>query len=311
MSKEAQPLFRRGDETHRGHVARFAAAFFPFGRRTQGERSWAPGQLRSLIEGRPRTRPRLGLWNFFLPHSEIGRGLTNISTMPTGLPPSFGKQAARIGVAQLLGAGTQATWEVHREKSANPEQTGEVLKAAAQRRDSLGPIAMTRPNVRFVGRQNVATRAEFDGGTAWSFNGEQTHLGRRRIHAQIIDWHGQDSPDASTQFQQSQDPGDDRTRPAWKILGDRVRVLNSHAPPTSATTTRRAEHAPSSSTIVPGLTQGETSCWAEAGGFEISQVRLRTGPHPSLHGLDGARPRVRASNLMVKRGSTATDSART
>src|SRR4029453_17104823 len=71
MSKEAQPLFDAVMKHIEENVAPISDEFFRLGEGRKENWSWAPGQL-ELLEGAKNKAKASGLWNFFLPHSEIG-----------------------------------------------------------------------------------------------------------------------------------------------------------------------------------------------------------------------------------------------
>ncbi len=73
MSKEAQPLFDAVKKHIEENVAPIAEEFYRLGEGRADRWSWAPGQL-ELLQTRQGQGQGSGLWNFFLPTSEIGRG---------------------------------------------------------------------------------------------------------------------------------------------------------------------------------------------------------------------------------------------
>jgi acyl-CoA dehydrogenase len=77
MSKESQPLFDAVKKHIDENVAPITEEFFKLGEGRKDRWSWAPGQLELLEKAKDKAK-KSGLWNFFLPHSEIGRGLTNL-----------------------------------------------------------------------------------------------------------------------------------------------------------------------------------------------------------------------------------------
>ena len=77
MSKEARPLFDAVKRHIEGNVAPIAEEFHRLGEGRAERWSWAPGQLELLQTAKDKAKAS-GLWNFFLPTSEIGRGLTNL-----------------------------------------------------------------------------------------------------------------------------------------------------------------------------------------------------------------------------------------
>ncbi|MFM9971965.1 MAG: hypothetical protein ACKVQK_26595, partial [Burkholderiales bacterium] len=77
MSDEAQPLFNAVKKHIAENVAPIEAEFHRLGQGRKDRWSWAPGQL-ELLETAKNKAKAAGLWNFFLPHAEVGRGLTNL-----------------------------------------------------------------------------------------------------------------------------------------------------------------------------------------------------------------------------------------
>jgi hypothetical protein len=139
MSKEAQPLFDAVKKHIEENVAPMSDEFFRLGEGRKDAWSWAPGQL-ELLEVAKNKAKASGLWNFFLPHSEIGRGLTNLD---------YAYIAAELG-KQPLRARHRQHGSAREGRHARAE--GEVAEAAAQRRDPLG-LRHDRAERRLVGRQ--------------------------------------------------------------------------------------------------------------------------------------------------------------
>ena len=77
MSAESQPLFDAVKRHIAQNVEPIAEEFYRLGEGRTDRWSWAPGQL-ELLETAKNKAKASGLWNFFLPESEIGRGLTNL-----------------------------------------------------------------------------------------------------------------------------------------------------------------------------------------------------------------------------------------
>ena len=147
MSKEAQPLFDAVKKHIEENVAPITEEFFRLGEGRKERWSWAPGQL-ELLEGAKDKAKATGLWNFFLPDAEIGRG-------PDQPRLRLHRRRARqepagVGVAQLLGARHRQHGGARAGRHARAE--GAVAEAAAQRRDPLG-LRHDRAGRRLVGRQ--------------------------------------------------------------------------------------------------------------------------------------------------------------
>ena len=77
MSDKVRPLYEAVKVFIRDEVDPITAEFYRLGEGRANRWSWAPGQL-ELLDGAKRKAKAQGLWNFFLPTSEIGRGLTNL-----------------------------------------------------------------------------------------------------------------------------------------------------------------------------------------------------------------------------------------
>ena len=76
MSEEARPLYDRVVRFLEDVVAPMQEEFHRLGEGRADRWSYAPGQLEAL-EGAKNKAKEAGLWNFFLPNSEVG-GLSNL-----------------------------------------------------------------------------------------------------------------------------------------------------------------------------------------------------------------------------------------
>ena len=188
MSKEAQPLFDAVKAHIDENVAPITEEFFRLGEGRKDRWSWAPGQL-ELLEGAKNKAKASGLWNFFLPHSEIGRGLTNLD---------YAYIAAELGKYQLASeslncsAPDTGNMEVL-EKVGTPEQKEKWLKPLLNG-EIRSAYAMTEPRRRLVGCQehrHARRTGRRRVGAQWR---EVLHLWRRRPALQDHDRHVQDQP---------------------------------------------------------------------------------------------------------------------
>jgi acyl-CoA dehydrogenase len=286
MSKEAQPLFDAVMKHIEENVAPISEKFFTLGEGRKDNWSWAPGQL-ELLEGAKNKAKKSGLWNFFLPGSEIGRGLTNLDY--AYIAAELGKQPL---ASESLNCSAPDTGNMEvLEKVGTPEQKEKWLKPLLNG-EIRSAYAMTEPNVASSDAKNVATRAELDG-DEWVINGEKFYIsGAGDPRCKIMITMVKTSPDASPQFQQSQIlvPID---TPGVKILGPMCVFGHDHAP-------RGHMHIKFENVRVPK----ENILLGEGRGFEISQVRL--GPGRIHHCMRSIGAAEKALDLMVKRGSTRT-----
>ena len=286
MSKEAQPLFDAVKKHIEENVAPMSDEFFRLGEGRKDAWSWAPGQL-ELLEVAKNKAKASGLWNFFLPHSEIGRGLTNLDY--AYIAAELGKQPL---ASESLNCSAPDTGNMEvLERVGTKEQKEKWLKPLLAG-DIRSAYAMTEPNVASSDAKNVATRAELDGDD-WVINGEKYYIsGAGDPRCKIMITMVKTSPDASPQFQQSQIlvPID---TPGVKILGPMCVFGHDHAP-------RGHMHLKFENVRVPK----ENILLGEGRGFEISQVRL--GPGRIHHCMRSIGAAEKALDLMVKRGATRT-----
>ncbi|MEA2801540.1 MAG: acyl-CoA dehydrogenase [Rhodospirillaceae bacterium] len=284
MSKEAQPLFDAVKKHIEDNVAPIADEFFRLGEGRKDPWSWAPGQL-ELLEVAKNKAKASGLWNFFLPTSEIGRGLTNLDY--AYIAAELGKQPL---ASESLNCSAPDTGNMEvLEKVGTPEQKEKWLKPLLNG-EIRSAFAMTEPNVASSDAKNIGTRAELDGDD-WVINGEKYYIsGAGDPRCKIMICMVKTSPDASPQFQQSQIlvPID---TPGVKILGPMHVFGHDHAP-------RGHMHIKFENARVPK----ENILLGEGRGFEISQVRL--GPGRIHHCMRSIGAAEKALDLMVKRGST-------
>src|SRR6267154_6073632 len=284
MSKEAQPLFDAVMKHIEDNVAPISDEFFRLGEGRKENWSWAPGQL-ELLEGAKNKAKASGLWNFFLPHSEIGRGLTNLD---------YAYIAAELGkyplASESLNCSAPDTGNMEvLEKVGTPEQKEKWLKPLLNG-EIRSAYAMTEPNVASSDAKNVATRAELDG-DQWVINGEKYYIsGAGDPRCKIMIVMVKTNPDAAPSKQQSQIlvPKD---TPGVEIIEPMQVFGHDHAP-------RGHMHLRFNNVRVPK----DNMLLGEGRGFEISQVRL--GPGRIHHCMRTIGKAEKALDLMVSRGLT-------
>ncbi len=284
MSDSAKPLMEAVKRHIAENVEPITEEFFRLGEGRADRWSWAPGQLELLETAKDKAKAS-GLWNFFLPESEIGRGLTNLDyayiAVELGKSPlaseSLNCSAPDTGNMEVL------------EKVGTPEQKERWLKPLLNG-EIRSCYAMTEPGVASSDAKNIATRAELVG-DEWVINGEKYYIsGAGDPRCKIMICMVKTSPDAAAQYQQSQIlvPMD---TPGVEILGGMQVFGHDHAP-------RGHMHLKLNNVRVPK----ENILLGEGRGFEISQVRL--GPGRIHHCMRSIGKAERALDLMVKRATT-------
>ncbi len=284
MSKSAQPLMDAVKRHIAENVEPITEEFYRLGEGRADRWSWAPGQLELLQTAKDKAKAS-GLWNFFLPDSEIGRGLTNLDyayiAVELGKSPlaseSLNCSAPDTGNMEVL------------EKVGTPEQKERWLKPLLNG-EIRSCYAMTEPGVASSDAKNIATRAELVG-DEWVINGEKYYIsGAGDPRCKIMICMVKTSPEAASQYQQSQIliPMD---TPGVEILGGMQVFGHDHAP-------RGHMHLRLNNVRVPK----ENILLGEGRGFEISQVRL--GPGRIHHCMRSIGKAERALDLMVKRATT-------
>jgi acyl-CoA dehydrogenase len=284
MSKESQPLFDAVVKHIEENVAPITEEFYRLGEGRKERWSWAPGQLELLEKAKDKAK-KAGLWNFFLPTSEIGRGLTNLD---------YAYIAAELGkhplASETLNCSAPDTGNMEvLEKVGTPEQKKKWLEPLLNG-EIRSAFAMTEPKVASSDAKNIETRAELVG-DEWVINGEKYYIsGAGDPRCKIMIVMVKTSPDASPQFQQSQILVPMGT-PGLEVLGPMHVFGQDHAP-------RGHMHLRFTNCRVPA----SNMLLGEGRGFEISQVRL--GPGRIHHCMRSIGAAEKALDLMVKRGAT-------
>ncbi|MEY2756612.1 MAG: hypothetical protein RIR33_390 [Pseudomonadota bacterium] len=284
MSEAAQPLLDAVKKHIAENVEPITEEFFRLGRNRKERWEWAPGQL-ELLETAKAKAKAAGLWNFFLPTSEIGRGLTNLD---------YAYIAAELGKSHLASetlncsAPDTGNMEVL-ERVGTPEQKERWLKPLLKG-EIRSAFAMTEPDVASSDARNISTRATLVG-DEWVITGEKYYIsGAGDPRCKIIICMVKTNPDAPPNLQQSQIlvPID---APGLEIVGP-MHVFGHDGAP------HGHMHLRFNDVRVPK----ENILLGEGRGFEISQVRL--GPGRIHHCMRSVGEAERALELMVKRATS-------
>ena len=284
MSDEAQPLMDAVQKHIQDNVVPITEEFQRLHHEKEDRWSWHPRQL-ELLDGAKEKAKASGLWNFFLPDSEIGEGLTNLD---------YAYIAAELGkyplASETLNCSAPDTGNMEvLERVGTPEQKEQWLKPLLNG-EIRSAYAMTEPGLPSSDAKNISTSAVLEG-DEWVINGEKYYIsGAGDPRCKIMITMVKTSPDAPPSKQQSQIlvPMD---TPGVEIVEGMEVFGQDHAP-------RGHMHLKFNNVRVPK----ENILLGEGRGFEISQVRL--GPGRIHHCMRSIGKAEKALELMVKRGAT-------
>lgn len=280
MSEEARPLMKRVTQFLEEVVAPMQAEFYALGQDREDRWSYAPGQLELLDAAKAKAK-EAGLWNFFLPDSEVG-GLSNLDYAYIAV--ELGKYP--LGSESLnCSAPDTGNMEVL-ERVGTPEQKKQWLEPLLNG-EIRSAFAMTEPDVASSDAKNVSMSAVRDG-DEYVLNGEKYYIsgaGDPRCKVMIVMC--KTNPDADTYRQQSQIlvPMD---APGVEILGPMTVFGHDDAP-------HGHMHLRFTEVRVPV----DNMLLGEGRGFEISQVRL--GPGRIHHCMRSIGQGEKALELMIRR----------
>ncbi len=280
MSEAVRPLFDRVVAFLDEVVAPMHAEFQALGTNTTDRWDYAPGQL-ELLDAAKEKAKAAGLWNFFLPSSEVG-GLSNLDyayiAVELGKYPlgseALNCSAPDTGNMEVL---ERVGTEEQKKQWLEPLLNGEIRSA----------YAMTEPDVASSDAKNVQLEAVKDG-DEYVLNGEKYYIsGAGDPRCKIMIVMCRTNPDAATHKQQSQIlvPMD---TPGVEILGPMHVFGHDDAP-------HGHMHLRFTNVRVPATNM----LLGEGRGFEISQVRL--GPGRIHHCMRAIGQGEKALELMIRR----------
>ena len=284
MSAQAQPLMDAVQIHIKENVEPIIEEFFALDKDKEDRWSWHPRQL-ELLDGAKTKAKESGLWNFFLPDSDLGDGLTNLD---------YAYIAAELGKYELA----SETLNCSAPDTGNMEVL-ERVGTPAQKKTWLQPLldgairsayAMTEPGLPSSDAKNISTSAVLDG-DEWVINGEKFYIsGAGDPRCKIMITMVKTSPDAAPSKQQSQILVPTAT-PGVEILEGMEVFGHDHAP-------RGHMHLRFNNVRVPK----DNLLLGEGRGFEISQIRL--GPGRIHHCMRSIGKAEKALELMVKRAGS-------
>ena len=284
MSEESQPLMASVQKHIEDNVEPITEEFEALHHENTDRWSWHPRQL-ELLEGAKNKAKESGLWNFFLPDSDTGEGLTNLDY--AYIAAELGKYAL---ASESLNCSAPDTGNMEvLERVGTPEQKEQWLKPLLNG-EIRSAYAMTEPALPSSDAKNISTSAVLDGDDR-VINGEKFYIsGAGDPRCKIMITMVKTSPDAAPSRQQSQILVPTETKGVEILEGMQV-FGQDHAP-------RGHMHIRFNDVRVPK----ENILLGEGRGFEISQVRL--GPGRIHHCMRSIGKAEKALELMVKRAST-------
>ncbi|MDE0989954.1 MAG: acyl-CoA dehydrogenase family protein [Pseudomonadales bacterium] len=284
MSEQAQPLMDAVKKHITDNVEPITEEFVALDKEKEDRWSWHPRQL-ELLEGAKNKAKESGLWNFFLPDSEIGDGLTNLDY--AYIATELGKYAL---ASETLNCSAPDTGNMEVLERVGTEAQKEQWLKPLLNGDIRSAYAMTEPGIPSSDAKNISTSAVLEG-DEWVINGEKFYIsGAGDPRCKIMITMVKTDPDAPPSRQQSQIlvPID---TPGVEILGAMHVFGHDHAP-------RGHMHMKFNNVRVPK----DNILLGEGRGFEISQVRL--GPGRIHHCMRSIGKAEKALELMVKRSAT-------
>ncbi|MFV0526165.1 MAG: acyl-CoA dehydrogenase family protein [Acidimicrobiales bacterium] len=281
MSEEARPLLERVKTFIAEEVEPMSVEFHKLDGQKPDPWTYAPGQL-DLLDGVKNKAKANGLWNFFLPDSDVG-GLTNLDY--AYIATELGKNPM---ASECLNCSAPDTGNMEvLERVGTPEQKKQWLEPLLSG-EIRSAFAMTEPGYASSDAKNVQTSAVLDG-DEYVINGEKFYIsGAGDPRCKIMITMVRTSPDAPPHKQQSQILVPIDTA-GVEIVGP-MHVFGHDDSPHGHMHIRFNDVRVPASNMLLG----------EGRGFEISQLRL--GPGRIHHCMRAIGTAEKALELMATRG---------
>lgn len=282
MSPGAVPLYEAVVAFIKNEIDPVTEEYFKLGEGRPDRWQYGKGQL-ELLESIKAKAKANGLWNFFLPNSETGQGLSNLD---------YAYIAAELGknpiASECLNCSAPDTGNMEvLERVGTPEQKKKWLEPLLNG-EIRSAYAMTEPDVASSDAKNLECRAILDG-DEWLINGEKFYIsGAGDPRCKILICMLMTNPDGPPHSRHSQIlvPMDTQ---GVDIVGA-MHVFGEDDAPHGHMHLRFTDVRVPKSNMLLG----------EGRGFEISQVRL--GPGRIHHCMRSIGAAERALELMVRRG---------
>jgi acyl-CoA dehydrogenase len=282
LSDKARPLFEQVKAFIETEVDPITAEFHRLGENRKERWSWGEGQLELLQTVKDKAKAQ-GLWNFFLPDSETGEGLSNLDYAYIAM--ELGKNSL---ASECLNCSAPDTGNMEvLERVGTPEQKEKWLKPLLNG-EIRSAYAMTEPDVASSDAKNIATLAVLDG-EEWLINGEKHWIsGAGDPRCKVMITMVVTNPDGPPHQRQSQIlvPTD---TPGVNIYGSNHVFGEDDAPHGHMRIKFDNVRVPKNNILL-----------GEGRGFEISQVRL--GPGRIHHCMRAVGVAERALSLALEHG---------
>jgi acyl-CoA dehydrogenase len=284
MSAKALPLLEQVRAFIRDTVEPMSQAFHALDSQKPDPWGFAPGQLELLDAAKDKAKAK-GLWNFFLPDSETGEGLSNLDYAYIAVELGKNPMASETMNCAAPDTGNMEVLE----RVGTPEQKKQWLEPLL-RGEIRSAFAMTEPDMASSDAKNIRMRATLVG-DEYVLNGEKHYIsGAGDPRCKIMIVMVQTSPEGPPHLRQSQILVPTET-PGVKIVGPMEVFGNPDAPHGHMHIVFDNVRVPASNMLL-----------GEGRGFEISQLRL--GPGRIHHCMRAIGSAEKALDLLVARGAS-------